>query len=191
MPDLTPSALIAAILQEFTVVEFLSNAPTQYALQLDGALLDPALPLVQQVRTGDHLVLLEKEAPIPPGAQRPSHALYLREQNSGIVYPLPWVPAVIGRPDRDQPHNEWLAVNLTDHRSGVRVSRRHAQITEEQGQFYVASLSNNPTYLRQDILTTEVTAEPQRLHHGDVIILERSYIALKFIVREASGNGQM
>ncbi|NJN66781.1 MAG: FHA domain-containing protein [Chloroflexaceae bacterium] len=65
------------------------------------------------------------------------------------------------------------------------MSRRHAQITEERGQFYLEGLSQNPTMV-EDAQGNRVPlhASKHRLHHGDRICLERSQITLKFLIRD-------
>jgi pSer/pThr/pTyr-binding forkhead associated (FHA) protein len=108
----------------------------------------------------------------------------LREVVSGQVYKLHWLPAIIGRPDKNQLLDDRIAVDLESYKTGLRVSRRHAQIVEEDGRYFVESLSRNPTLLRSPDGSLEaVDSEKQPLQHDDVIQLERSNIALKFIVR--------
>ena len=188
LPTITSRDFINAILQEFDELDYLGKSADDYVLYRgeENTALDASLPLSQQIGPSARLVLKEKEIALPSGASRPVIAAYLREMKSGNVYKLHWVPALIGRPDKSQPQNHLLCVNLESHASGVRVSRRHACITAEQEHFYLEGLSNNPTLLRRDTLTTEVTTERQPLQDGDVIVLGRSDIALKFVI----GNRQ-
>jgi hypothetical protein len=188
LPELTPPDLIAVILEEFRELEYLGDTSADYQLRRadDATLLDEKRPLNrQQLASDTHLVLVEHDYPLPEGTQRPSMPIYLREQPAGKVYKLHWLPAIIGRPGQQQAHQEWLAVNLNAHRAGLRVSRRHAQITEVNGKFYVESLSSNPTSVEdstgQQTSLSLNTRHP--LNHGDCIYLERSDITLKFIVR--------
>lgn len=185
LPELTPPQLVEAILREFRELEYLSHVPANYRLEkLAGTLLQADIPLREQVTEADnHLVLVEEEQPLPADTERPSLPIYLREQTSGTVYKLQWQPAIIGRPDASQPHNDRLAVNLETYKTGLRVSRRHAEITERDGCFYIATLSNNPTMLQRDEERAILTNTPYPLQNGDIIFLERSAIALKFIVR--------
>lgn len=192
---LTPPALIAAILQEFHELEYLSNQAATYQLQKmsDGKALPDDLPL-GQLAENERLVLVERPVAAPAGARPPSQALYLREERSNPgeeqsrqLYPLHWVPAMIGRPDSNKQDNALLAVNLekTANGLGLRVSRRHARIDEEDGRYFVTSLApNNPIYhLTADEQRTLLTAAKHPLHPGDRLYLEGSEVTLKFLVR--------
>ena len=87
-----------------------------------------------------------------------------------------------GRPDADPVHSGLLAVNLVWHPNSRRISRRHAQITEDDGTYYIESLAaNNPTYLNQEQLTT---GERYPLKHNDLIYLRSSKVQLEFILCE-------
>ena len=193
LPTLKPAELVDAILQEFQELEYLSKSPTDYCLvsaENGETVLQEDLPLQQQVANESRLKLLEVEQPLPEGTERPSQAVYLREVVSGQVYKLHWLPAIIGRPDKNQPHDDRIAVDLESYKTGLRVSRRHAQIREEDGRYFDESLSRNPTLLRSADGALETVDEKKRpLQHGDVIQLERSNIALKFIVRSPE-NGK-
>jgi hypothetical protein len=187
LPSLTPPEFIEAILQEFRELEYLSNSPTDYTLLK----ADDRLPLAaeeklnQQVNNGARLVLVEEEVSLPSSTKQPTHPVYLREQVSGKVYKLNWLPAIIGRPDKNQALNDQVAVDLERYKTGLRVSRRHAQITEKDGQYFIHSLSRNPTALKNSAgELVPVTDEKRPLQDGDVIHLERSNIALKFIIRQ-------
>lgn len=187
LPSLTPPALVTAVLQEFRELDYLGDRPDDYMLlrASDGQALDPATPVGQQLGAQEQLVLVEYEAPLPPGTQRPTRPVYLREQAMGIVYRLHWLPAIIGRLDEHQEYHDRLAVDLSAHSAGLRVSRRHAQLVEADGQFYVERLSQNSTLVKDAWgAIMPVEQERQPLHHGDTIVLERSQLALKFIVRE-------
>lgn len=187
LPTLKPAELVDAILQEFQEVEYLSKSPTDYYLvpvENEAAVLQEELPLQEQVANEARLKLLEVERPLPPGTKRPSSAIYVREVVSGKVYKLNWLPAIIGRPDKNQPNDDWIAVDLESYSTGLRVSRRHAQITEQNGRYFIESLSRNPTLLKDAEGAVETVGDAKRpLQNGDIIQLERSNIALKFIVR--------
>lgn len=191
MPTLTAHELIEAIIKEFRSVAYVSDTPNAYTLlrSCDGVALEPTLPLVQQLTADDHLVLTEDE-PLPPaGTQRPTRHAYLREEGSAKVYKLYWCPAIIGRLDDTLPHNERLVVNLASHPRGLRVSRRHAQISEHNGHFYIEGLSQNPTTIK-DAQGSEIRLDngPVPLEHGQMITLDQSQITLKFILRD-EGRG--
>ncbi|MFZ4657929.1 MAG: FHA domain-containing protein [Caldilineaceae bacterium] len=193
---LTPPALIDAILQEFHELEYLSNQVAAYQLQKasDGTPLPDDFAL-GQLAENERLVLVERPLPAPSGARPPSQAIYLREERSNPgeaqskqLYPLPWVPAIIGRPDNNKQDNALLAVNLEKAANGLglRVSRRHARIDEENGRYFVSSLApNNPIYhLTADDQRTLLTTAKHPLHSGDRLYLEGSELTLKFLVRE-------
>jgi hypothetical protein len=194
LPQLTPLELIDSILQEFRELEYLGSRPEQYELRrTDGFDLVEEQPVQEQLKNGAHLVLAEKERPLPPKAQRPQHAIYLRDPLGRRVYKLHWLPAIIGRTapqagDKGE-GGELLAVNLAPHANGLRVSRRHAKITASGRHYYIECLADNPTFLRRNVLTIEVKGERQPLQHGDVIVLERSHIELKFLVRPLDSGG--
>jgi hypothetical protein len=191
LPQLSPSELVKAILLEFRELAYLSDRPTDYYLvrAKDGSPLDETSQLDAQLRSQERLVLVEKSSEPPEGTHPPSHHIYLREQRTGQVHKLHWLPAIIGRPDTGQPRNDWVAVNLQHLETGLRVSRRHAQITQEEGQFYIESISNNPTALINqagEIKPVSSTKEP--LEEGDIIHLKRSDISLQVILRPDQGS---
>jgi hypothetical protein len=186
--ELTPPQLVEAILQEFRELEYLSDAPGDYQLLRadDRAPLNEDDELGLQLGDGSRLVMVEKERELPAGTERPSRDIYLREQIMGKVYRLDWLPAIIGRPDKNQPNNDQVAVNLESYSTGLRVSRRHAQITEKEGEYFIQGMSRNPTFIRDNVGNTiPVTSERRPLENGDIIHLERSNITLKFIMRDS------
>lgn len=186
LPSLTPPQFIEAMIQEFRELEYLSDSPAEYQLRKaqDRSSLADNQPLGEQIKPGERLILVENGVPLPADTKLPGQPVYLREQTTGKVYKLNWLPALIGRPDKSQPHNEWIAVNLDGYKTGLRVSRRQAKISEENGQYFIESLSSNPTALKRgNGATVPVSSGKQPLRHGDVIYFERSNIALKFIVR--------
>jgi hypothetical protein len=187
--DLTPPEFVAAVLDEFRELPYLGEQAENYRLLrvATGDALDAQRPLGEQLTSGEQLVLEEIAVPLPKGASAPTRPIYLREQSSGQVYRLPWLPSIIGRPDASLAGNELIAVNLTGHAAGQRVSRRHAQIVERDGSYLISSLSSNPTSIRdasgRNIL---VESEPVPLSQGDTIVLERSQITLTFLWRVTS-----
>jgi hypothetical protein len=187
LPSLTPPEFIEAILQEFRELEYLSSSPADYALLKaeDQSPLIAEDKLNQQVKDGGRLVLIEGEVPLPGSTKQPTHPVYLREQVTGKVYKLHWLPAIIGRPDKNQALDDQVAVDLERYKTGLRVSRRHAQITEKDGHYFIHSLSRNPTSIKDsEGNMMPVTEEKRPLQNGDIIHLERSNIALKFIIRQ-------
>ncbi len=190
--DLTPAELVAAILQEFREIEILDTEPAGYRLvrQADQRPLEDGTPLEAQVQEGDHLQLVETPTPIPKGALKSDAELYLRDLTTNRVFKLGWLPAVIGRDDPHLPQNQLVAVNLASFRTGLRVSRRHARVVQQDGEYFIEPLSGNPTAIRVgDNKQERLTPGRTPLGHGDTIVLERSEIALKFIVHGAGNNG--
>lgn len=191
LPNLTTTEFVEAILREFHELEYLSDAPADYRLlKADGRTpLELQDPLRQQIAGSGRLILVENTPSLPAGTQRPSQDIYLRDQASGKVFKLNWQPAIIGRPDKNQPHDDWLAVNLEPYQAGLRVSRRQAMITEQNGSYFIESMSRNPTVIKKaagESVPVEATRQP--LVHGDIVFLERSNVSLKFIVRGAAGT---
>lgn len=187
LPGLKVGELIGAILSEFTELEHLGGSPEAYQLlkKADRTPLVNTVPVAEQAQPKEALVLVEYQTPLPPGATRISRQAYLREQSSGQVYQLHWQPALIGRPDRNQQQGELLAINLESHSTGLRVSRRHAKITEINGRFFIESMSGNPTLITNEAGKKETVEQtPQELQDGDIIVLERSNISLKLLLRD-------
>jgi hypothetical protein len=189
---LSPQELIAATLQEFRELEQLGIDPSDYEL-LDaqsGASLDdkPLDALFAKDAKNVHLKLAEKPVALPRGAQPAPSPLYLREQATGRVYRIGWLPAIIGRPDRTLPDNQLLAVNLDALPTGLRVSRRHVKLSEQGGQYFVQRMSGNPTVLRRATGETINLLDASRtpIDHGDLLVLERSQITLKFLIQRAA-----
>ena len=187
LPTLLPEELIASVLQEFREMERLGIDPSAYEL-LDaksGKPLENHPIGVQYGKVQDkiHLKLVEHSVTAPKGAQPAGESLYLREQASGRVFKLDWLPAIVGRPDRNLPDNQLLAANLEVFPSGLRVSRRHVLVGRNGNDHFVQRLSGNPTSLRR--ATGEIIHLLDNTHipifDGDVIHLERSQITLKFI----------
>jgi FHA domain len=187
LPMLLPAELVAAVIEEFREIEFLGSNPANYQLRkaADRTPLDEQIPVGQQLAAGERLAFVEREEPLPPGTQRPSRPIYLREQGTDTVYRLHWQPAIIGRPDASLNDNQQIAVNLSAHPAGQRVSRRHAQIVESKGQFFVERLAQNSTVIKDSQgNTTAVESDRRPIRHGDTIVLENSQIVLKFMVRD-------
>lgn len=184
-PSLRPGELVAAVIDEFRELEYLGGDAARYQLvsATTRAALAEDVPIGQQAKAGDHLALIERDLSLPPGTQRFSHPIYLREQESGAVYKLDWQPAIIGRPDTTRQDNDQIAIDLSAHPAGQRVSRRHAQIVEVNGQFYAEHLAQNPTVVKSSAgMTTRVERDRLPIQDGDVLVLENSQIQLKVLV---------
>ncbi len=194
LTDLMPIELVGAILQEFREVECLDIDPTKYQLVKleDQAPLNDAETIEIQLKEGDHLRLQETHSLIPAGARQVDADLYLRDVVTGRVFKLQWLPAIIGRDDPHQSNNQLVAANLASFKTGLRVSRRHARILQENGCYFVEPMSANPTSIRTvENKVLRLAAGRHQLMPGDTVVLERSEIALKFIVRDAQVDSLM
>lgn len=190
LENLTPAEFITATLDEFSEVEYLSNRADQYQLVnvADGQLLKDDLSLGEQIRNNAHLAIIDRQVPIPPKARPMRKDVYLREMGTGTVYKLHWQPAIIGRSDKNVGQEAFLITNFETLPLGLRISRRHASISEHNGHYYIKQLSRNPTQIkRADGSTDALEKDAQTIRHGDHIKLERSGIDLKFIERAKMG----
>ena len=185
LPTLTAPELVEAILHEFRELEYLTQDPDHYHLNIEGqGMLSDERPLGELVSHGATLKLVEPDMALPRGTKQLSQPAYLRDMAESVVYRLAWQPSVIGRPDQSQGNDEWIAVDLQNHKSGLRVSRRHARIIEANGTFMIEGMSKNPTSVRHENGgETPVGSRPVPLASGDVIYLERAGISLKFLTR--------
>lgn len=190
LSDLTPAQLIKAVLQEFHSLEYLGDDPNEYYLLKteSGERLIEEQPLSAQVKHGDRLVLVEREAPLPEGTHRPTQPIYLRELRESKTFKIHWLPAIIGRHSEYRPYDEWVAVDLRSYPTGLRVSRRHVKLSDEGGCFHITNMTSNPVVLVSARQSSPVVVgtQPQPIEAGDIIRLERSGIELKFIVRNPS-----
>lgn len=191
--SLTVGELIAEVLDEFDELEYLDRAaPGKYVLRRkeDPSPLDASLTLAElHLSPGTELSLEETPVILPSGAEPMPGDVYLVLRRQSDVdepraFKLNWQPAVVGRPDTLLPQNELLAVNLELFPSGLRVSRRQAQITAGDGHYYLESLSNNPMLINEE---TEPVSGVRELREGDLIHLVRSDLTLKFIARPRWG----
>ncbi len=184
--SLTVGMLIDEILREFDDLD--SRNPGAYGLYLKDTTrpLDRGSTLKElDIHAQDELVFRYARTS-PRISLRGPQQVYLIEETTHKVFELQWVPAILGRPDAADPaHNELLAVDLSAFPDSRRVSRRHAQITLEDGQFTIESLAlNNPTYLNDE---REPITQKRRLLPNMRIRLGESVIVLTFIYREAEG----
>ncbi len=189
LATLTPPELVEAILQEFRELEFLGDDPSVYQLQRvdNNTPLDDTQRLEAQIKSGTHLRLVECSPQLPANAQPMPGNLYLRELSRGKVYKLHWQPAIIGRYDAKMEHNELLAVDLAGYDTdGKRVSRRHARISADSGDYLIESLADNPTVIKNQ-QGERLLQRGQRvvLQPGDKIYLENSGIGFVCLVRAA------
>ena len=184
--ELTPTQLIAAIIQEFREIEQLGDDPARYQLLRVAdhtALLDDH-KLERQAGDITRLVLVDRPVTLPVGTHALGRRVYLREQERNKVFRLHWQPAVIGRRQSVQGEEPPLAVNLADHAARDYISKRHAQIIEQGGRLMVESLTSKPTR----VVTANgdpvdlVEGKPYPLTHGDVIHLINSRVELRVLI---------
>lgn len=181
---ITVEALIQEILHEFS--ELNRETTETYALYREG---DPhPIPRDRKIQSLDlqpHDVLVFGWLKFT-GRQflEAPQAILRNDKNRSQVFPLQWQPALIGRPDSGALHNELLAVNVETLAGGMHVSRRHAQIIQENGQYYLESLAaTNPTYINE---TQVLLTEKRPLRMGDKIRLGRSNLVFTFITLDTS-----
>jgi hypothetical protein len=179
---LTAAGLIEEVLSEFRELD--GEAPELYGLYLEGQQrpLERGKTLLDQgVQPGDRLdftwvrdTFRQLRRPLAGGAR-----FALQEGTTQVLFPIEWQPAIIGRTDADPAHNDLLAANLEWLAGSRRVSRRHAQITEREGTYYLEALmERNPTFLNGQRLSFGRSYE---LGVGDTIGLGYSSITLAFI----------
>lgn len=193
LPKIKPPQLVEAIVQEFRELEILDGDPSGYYLvkASDQTPLDDEAEMGRQrLSPGARLVLQEREPPLPAGAQPFSRRIYLREQSADRVFRLHWQPAIVGRSVDSQPHGDalpdstqWVAVDLRGFPTGLRVSRRHLAISESDDQLTVENLAPNPAAIQHGAEQIAIEEGKVALHDGDLILLERSQLALKVIIR--------
>jgi pSer/pThr/pTyr-binding forkhead associated (FHA) protein len=181
--DLTVGHIIEAVLLEFEGLD--GQAPARYALYkgTDPRPLERHKTLPDQgVQPGDRLTFGWTRDPLRQ-LRRPLAArgrLSLLEASTQVAFPIEWQPAIIGRPDADAAHNELLAADLQWLEGSRQVSRRHARITEREGQYYIEPLADrNPTLLNGRRLSF---GRPEPLRAGDIIGLGGSGIRLEVII---------
>jgi len=179
-PDLTIGQLTQEILVEFGLeYSFLNqHRPQNYVLRtaIDGIDLSPD-QLIHQIGKRSVLFFREKEVLVPETAVAINQQFYLRYRSH--VFKISWTPALIGRPIPGDVANALLAVDLEPF--SLAVSRRQAEIVQENGCFVLRSLSENPMlYNGSPLLFTPGTtaASSTCLKDGDIILLQRSGIAL-------------
>ena len=179
----TAGEMIGAILEEFrSVNRFLTHRSGDYQLWCPRRemFLDNQRRLVNQgLRTGDYLYLREKLHALFADQKYPSRPIYLVEKDGRVTYPVRFVPGAIGR-KAYRPDDVTLVVDLTEHATSQKVSRRQAVITEAGGRFYLRATADNPIHLNGMLLATS----PHVLHDRDEILLVRSGICFQVLWRD-------
>jgi hypothetical protein len=148
------------------------------SIKSSGKTLEPDKTLEQQGVQSGALLLLNRERRVMMRESAASvmdefskHFItslvrcFVTEDESGETFEIQWQPAIIGRPDANNAASaEMLAVNLGPFEGAKTVSRHHARITEQNGQYYVECMAeHNPTYLND----SQVRAGERRFLQGD------------------------
>lgn len=188
--NVTIRNLMAEIQREFSLPE------GNYLLQVKGAKhsleLDKTLEQLG-IQTGAELVFARdrRNAARVMALGGSTHTLitsgrqaYLVEEESGKVFEIEWQPAIIGRPDANNPiSGQTLAVNLSGFEEARTVSRQHASITERNGVYFIESMAErNPALLNGDTIHI---GERRSLHVDDKILIGK--IALTFKLHDSAG----
>jgi pSer/pThr/pTyr-binding forkhead associated (FHA) protein len=179
--SLTIGGLIDDILKEFDLGR--SN-PESYVLLLRGknTPLDPRMT-IGQLDLQMHDELIFRYARVTGRLVLPDQdRAFLQEETTNSLFEIKLSPAVIGRASSDPGHNAQLAVNMKFHADSGYVSRRHAQLVVAGGQYYLESLSNNPTYVNH---TDAPINGRHRLETGDQLILSQAHIRMTFFQLKA------
>lgn len=98
----------------------------------------------QNVTIGAELEFGQRTMRLPSGATEITGKMrgYFRVEGDGRTFPLAWQPALIGR-STDQASASQLAVDLKDLDQSKTVSRQHAQVTENNGEYLIQRLADN------------------------------------------------
>lgn len=107
--------------------------------------LDLNRTLVEQnVGLGAELEFGKRTTRLPAGASEITGTMrgFFRVEGDGRTFPLAWQPALIGR-STDATSASQLAVDLKDVDQTKSVSRQHAQVTENAGEYLIQRLADN------------------------------------------------
>lgn len=111
------------------------------------------------------------------GALSGKREAYIKAEN-GQIFEITYQPAIIGRPDAaGNTTSQSLAIDLSGFEEARSVSRRHASMTERNGNYFVESLSeHNLVQVNED--PVEV-GERRRLADGDEILVGKIPLTFK------------
>lgn len=98
----------------------------------------------QHVTMGAELEFGQRAMRFPAGSTQITGPMrgYFRAEGDGRTFPLAWQPALIGR-STDSASASQLAVDLKDLDQTKTVSRQHAQVTENNGEYLIQRLAEN------------------------------------------------
>jgi hypothetical protein len=185
--NLTVEVFVDEILREFDDLD--RKNPQSYGLFLKGNThpLDLGKTLEQLDIHGQDELVFRYARSLQRAALPERQNVFLIDDSTHKVFELHWSPAIIGRPDSSDPaHNELLAVNLEPYPEGRKASRRHAQITYEDGQYYLESLSDtNPTFINAE---HKPISGKRRIQSSTSIIIGKGLFKFYFIVRDLAAQ---
>lgn len=177
---LSISGLIDEILKEFDDVS--ADSAAKYAVYLKGiarALTGSATIAELDIQPQDELIFEYKRQQNIRETLQPQDFASLRDETTGKKFDIQWQPALIGRPTAEADHNLKLAVNVESVPKGMTISRKHAQITFSDDQFYIEPLAeNNPVFLNEKEMPFGSMWE---IKNGDRLTLGRFMFTLTFI----------
>jgi hypothetical protein len=137
----------------------------------------------QHVTMGAELEFGQRALRFPAGSTAITGKLrgYFRADGDGRTFQLAWQPALIGR-STDAASATQLAVDLKDLDTAKTVSRQHAQVTENNGDYLIQRLADNNQLVVDGRQLPRLT--PVALKNGSVIKVGN--LTLAFVLEEAS-----
>ena len=175
---LTITGLMEEILKEFDDVP--AENPAKYALYLTGnpkPLRGNATVTELDLQPQDELTFEYRRQSIREALQ-PQDFAYLTDPVTNRKFEIQWQPALVGRPTAEADHNLMLAVNVELLPKGMTISRRHAQITFSDDQYFVEALAeNNPVLVNGKEMPMGAMWE---IKNGDKVTFGRYDVTLDF-----------
>ncbi len=175
---LTITGLMEEILKEFDDVP--ADNPAKYALYLTGnpkPLRGNATITELDLQPQDELTFEYRRQSIREALQ-PQDFAYLTDPVTNRRFEIQWQPALVGRPTAEADHNLMLAVNVELLPKGMTISRRHAQITFSDDQYFVEPLADsNPVFVNGKEMPMGAMWE---IKNGDKVTFGRYDVTLDF-----------
>lgn len=188
--NLTINGLVEEIFKEFDDIP--ADNPAKYAVFLRGnpkPLKSISTITDLDLQPQDELIFEYRKQSIRETLQ-PQDFAFLTDNITGRRFEIQWQPALVGRPTAEADHNLMLAVNVELLPKGMTISRRHAQITFSDDQYYVEPLAeNNPVYVNGKEMPMGAMWE---IKNGDKITFGRYDVTLDFhaLPHSSSSNSQ-
>ena len=175
---LTITGLMEEILKEFDDVP--AENPAKYALYLTGnpkPLRGNATVTELDLQPQDELTFEYRRQSIREALQ-PQDFAYMIDPVTNRRFEIQWQPALVGRPTAEADHNLMLAVNVELLPKGMTISRRHAQITFSDDQYFVEPLADsNPVFVNGKEMPMGAMWE---IKNGDKVTFGRYDVTLDF-----------